>query len=68
MSNDPLQLSSQILADQEFVWPLRTVLDHSATQVIYILMIQRAKFGNGDMSDIHKEFQRIVAENYRLTQ
>ncbi len=34
------------------------------TKVIYILMIQRSGFGNGDMSDIREEFQRIVADNY----
>lgn len=36
------------------------------TKVIYLLMIQRRGFGNGDMSDIRKEFQRIVSENYKL--
>lgn len=34
------------------------------TEVIYILMIQRRGFGNGDMADIRGEFQRIVAQNY----
>ncbi|MEP4808279.1 MAG: serine hydrolase domain-containing protein [Luteolibacter sp.] len=34
------------------------------TKVIYILMIQRTGFGNGDMSKIRGEFQRIVAENF----
>ncbi|MDB4384516.1 beta-lactamase family protein [Opitutaceae bacterium] len=37
-----------------------------ATKIIYILMIQRRGFGNGDMSEIRKEFQRIVSENYKL--
>jgi len=36
------------------------------TEVIYILMIQRLKFGNGDKSSIRKEFQQIVADNYLL--
>ena len=38
------------------------------TQMIYILMIQRSGFGNGDMSDIRKEFQRVVSENYKLAE
>lgn len=36
------------------------------TEIIYILMIQRRRFGNGDMSEIRKKFQRIVSENYKL--
>lgn len=39
-----------------------------ATKVIYILMIQRRGFGNGDMSEIRKEFQSVVSENYQLNQ
>lgn len=35
------------------------------TEVIYILMVQRRRFGNGDMSDIRKEFQRVISENYK---
>lgn len=31
-------------------------------ETIYILMIQRQGFGNGDASEIRKEFQRIAAE------
>jgi CubicO group peptidase (beta-lactamase class C family) len=32
------------------------------TQTIYVLMIQRTKFGNSDGSDIRGEFHRLVAE------
>jgi CubicO group peptidase (beta-lactamase class C family) len=33
-----------------------------ASKTIYILMIQRQGFGNGDASDIRKAFQKIAAE------
>ena len=33
-----------------------------ATNIIYILMIQRRGFGNGDDSDIRKEFQLIASD------
>jgi CubicO group peptidase (beta-lactamase class C family) len=35
------------------------------TQTIYVLMIQRTKFGNGDGSDIRGEFHRLAAECLR---
>jgi CubicO group peptidase (beta-lactamase class C family) len=31
-------------------------------QTIYILLIQRKGFGNGDASDIRNEFQKIASE------
>lgn len=33
-----------------------------ATKTIYVLMIQRKGFGNGDMSEIRKAFQQVVAD------
>ena len=33
------------------------------TQTIYILMIQRKGFGNGDLCDLRREFQQAISDN-----
>jgi len=32
------------------------------TETVYVLMIQRTKFGNSDASDIRAKFQKTVAK------